>query len=565
MIHRKKPYSLKDNQPSAGSIRASARPFRNRELHVEAEHDSLDHGGFIVPRASRLARFARMLGAFVVVLLLAGLMSGAGIYFLLRGEAIENSALNQRIEQRIQQMLGRKMLVNLGRMTIAFDRDGLLSLAATDVQLLRPVDRQIASRLGKVVVGVRPWSLLSGEPQIDAVIIQDSTIDVSLLPLPAQAPIPANLPKLLEVAGSQLDGFARQFAAERFRLFRFENIDISGAGLGRKTADIIHIDNFDLRFRRNATLTVSSQLSTTKSQIVLEGAWRKTTGDAAELDMRLKGINLQEWAGDPAEEGGLGGSNSPREIYARTGFSADGEPLNPQLSISSQEPGTLRLGRYARTEINRFQLNFRLLTDRNQIELDPSNFSAGNFFARLIGGIRPVDANLGYAGKLEFELIADPAIGAPTVVGEDSVPAAIRIGGSLDRAEKIVDLSQILVLSRFDRISGSASFGFDGPTPSIAAAAASDGVSMAAVKQLWPFFLAPPTRNWAMRNIVGGRVSNIDLSASIPAGIMGRFLDGAKIAPGDLVLNADFPMSEWTLSVNCLRSATHRGKSGWME
>ncbi|MCB1460194.1 MAG: hypothetical protein KDJ48_13205 [Nitratireductor sp.] len=540
MIHRKQPYPQGEDHAPAGGLRGFSRRLRNRELHVEAADDGLGHDGVVVPRATPLKTVARMLGAFVVVLLLAGLMSGAGLYFLLRGEAIENSTLNQRIEERIQQMLGRKMLVNLGRMTIAFDRDGLLSLAASDVQLLRPVDRQIASRLGKVVVGIRPWSLLSGEPQIDAVIIQDSSIDVSLLPLPQQAPIPADLPLFLENAGRQLDSFAKQFAGERFRLFRFENIVISGAGLGRRSADPIHVDNLELRFRRNGALTVSSGLFTAISRIEMEAAWRKVAGEAAELDMRLKGINLREWVGDPAIEDGFAGSDSRIDIYARTGFSAEGAPLNPQLSISSADPGTLRLGRYARTQINQAQLNFRLLTDKNQIELDPSNFSAGNFSSRLIGGIRPVDAKAGYAGKLEFELIADPAVGAPTVVGEQSTPAAIRVGGSIDRNRKIVDLSEILVLSGFDRISGSASFGFEGPTPSIAAAAASDGMQMSAIKQLWPFFLAPPTRNWAMRNIVGGRISDIDLSARIPAGIVGRFIKGEKIAPGDLVLTADF-------------------------
>ncbi|MEZ5872243.1 MAG: DUF3971 domain-containing protein [Nitratireductor sp.] len=520
--------------------RGLASRFRRRQLHVEASHDALGQSGFVVPRPSRFQGVVRFLGAFLAVILLAAVMSGAGLYFLLRGEAIENSTLNQRIEARIQQMLGGNMLVNLGRMTIAFDRDGLLSLAATDVQLIRPVDRKVASRLGKVVVGVRPLSLLSGEPQIDAVIIQDSSIDVTLLPLPASAPIPANLSDFLADAGRHLADYGEQFAAERFRLFRFENIKISGVGLGRKDANQIHVDNLDLRFRRNGALTVNSQLATRHSKIELQGAWRKVDGNAAELDMHLTGLNLREWSDDPAVEGGLGGSDAGLDFYARTGFSGDGKPVNPQVTISMPQPSTLRLGRYARTVLNQVQLNFRLLTDKNQIELDPSKFSAGNFSSRLIGGIRPVDAAKGYSGNLEFELIADPAVGAPTVVGEQSNPAAIRIGGSLDRNRKIIDLTEILVLSGFDRISGSASFGFEGPTPSIAAAAASDGVQMSAIKQLWPFFLAPPTRNWVMRNIVGGRVANIELSAKIPAGIIGRFIKGAKIDPGDLVLSADF-------------------------
>ena len=106
-----------------------------------------------------------MLGATLAVLLLASIMSAAGLYFLLRGESLENSTLNLSIESNIQRLLGPDYVVDLGRTAVAFD--GLLSVASSDVRILRAVDRQPVSTFGRVVVGVKPLSLLSREPQVE--------------------------------------------------------------------------------------------------------------------------------------------------------------------------------------------------------------------------------------------------------------------------------------------------------------------------------------------------------------------------------------------------------------
>ncbi|MFZ1813040.1 MAG: DUF3971 domain-containing protein [Rhizobiaceae bacterium] len=493
-----------------------------------------------MPRRNWLRRALRFGGAVLVVLVLASLMSAAGLYMLLRSDSLENSALNQRIESRIQQLVGRDFKVDLGRTTIAFDRDGLLAVAGNDVRILRAFDGLEISRIGRVAVGVKPMSLLSGDPQIDAVIISDTQVDVSLLPAGSFAWDARNLSQLLVEIGRKLAAAGTQFSGEKFRLFRFSDIELKNLPANAQRERRLGVENLELRFRRNAALQLEAQLESDFSKIEVAGRWRQVAEGGSALDFSVSGLDLRDVVRSPQEETGFAGSDAILALEGRVDFDSEGQPQKPQFSLSTINESTLRLGRYAQTPIHRMQLNFSVLTDRNQIELDPSNLVAGNFNARLIGGIRPVDEKQGYAGPLKFELIADPAAGAPTIVGEKSIVAAIRVGGSLLRQERRIDLDEILVLAGNDQATGSASFGFTGETPSIAAAAASNGMDVTAIKQLWPFFLAPPARNWVYQNVVGGRLSAIEISASVPAGIIGRFRVGKKIPDERLLVTADF-------------------------
>lgn len=498
------------------------------------------HRGFHVPGRRYLGKGLRIAGAVAVVLVLATAMSAGGLYFLLRGESIRSDALNASIAASIQRLLGPDYVVALGSTAVAFDPDGLLSVAGTDVRILRAADRQPVSTLRRVVVGVRPLSLFGDEPQIDAVIIEDSTLDFRVLPVVAPPwPIRDIEPALVGL-GSRFAELGDQFARERFRLFRFSNVRISGLTLGTGSARDIDVEELELRFRQKSELTLTGSFATDRSNVSLAASYRLAGDGDAAIAVEASGINLREWLGDPfTEADGPAGWDSLLAFEGSLSIGPDGTPSQPRLALSVGD-GTLRLGRNATTPVSELELSLRIIPEKNQIELDPSLLVAGDFRARLIGGVRPVDARLGYDGPLEFELIADPAIGEPTVVGEESVAASVRLLGRLDPERRLIDITTINIVAGEERMDGSAVIGLAGETPSIDAVGASAGMSVAAVKQLWPFWLAPPARLWAHRNLVGGRLTAISVEAAIPGGIIGRFRQGAKIAPDGLKLRADF-------------------------
>lgn len=467
-------------------------------------------------------------------------MSAAGLYFLLRGEAIENSTLNRHIEAEVRKIVGGDYVIDLGRTTVGFDRDGLLSVAGTDVQILQANDRRPVSRLGRIVVGIKPWSVVTGTPRVDAVIVEDSILDGRVLAgLVAGAAPQAGMDETLRLFGQRLRGVRDQFADKHFRLLQFRDVHVNGLDLGRREPGSIFVSELELRLRRGDDLSLAAKLSTGHSKIEIDSSFITRDGGSSELSLDLAGINLRDWTWELDSERGPVGTRLVVDAAARFGFNADGTPLEPTIRLTGAGE-RLRIGRKGRTDIRELQLNLRLMPQRNQIEIDPSILVAGGFHAQIVGGMRPADDALGFAGPLRFELVADPVRGTPTVLGERAVVAGMKFAGHYLPEESRINFDEVLAIAGRDRIMGSASIVFIGETPSIAAAARSRRFPVYAAKQLWPFWIAPPARRWAFANLVGGELTDISLSAGIPSGVIGRIHRGAKMKADEFELTARF-------------------------
>ncbi|MGI9401763.1 MAG: DUF3971 domain-containing protein, partial [Rhizobiaceae bacterium] len=486
---------------------------------------------------SRYRRGLRITGAVLVVMLLTVLLAGGGLYVLMRSEAIENSALNERIESGIQELIGPQYKLELGRTTIGFDRDGLLSFSSTGVRVVRSSDGQLASQLGRIIVGVRPLSLLVGDLHVNAVIVEDSTLDLTLLDIPPAKDLPTDIDGSLSLMKQHLEGAEKQFRDAGFRLVQFRDIRISGLSLGRPADRDLYIDRFDLRKRKSSKISLDAELHTDQSQIIAKGNYVSSQGAAETFDLSLSGVNLREWAREPNSEEGQLGSNALVTIDASFPFA--GEVTEPKINVTFSE-SDLRVGKRAITDIKQLDLKFRLIPDQNQIELDPSVLVAGEFNARMVGGVRPADMTGGYDGDLLFEMILDPARRLPTIAGEEAVNGSFRFKGTYQPANRLVDVDEVLILAGEDQLVGSAQFGLAKPTPSFKGSFKSEGIDSAAIKQLWPFFIGSPARAWIHRHVAGGRVSDIELKADVPVGIMGRFREGTKMQPDEFLLTANF-------------------------
>ncbi len=504
-----------------------------------AHHPSLQGDGYRVPRPSRLIRIARVLGATLVVLLLALTMSGAGLYFLMRGEAVENSTLTRRIEASVQKLVGPQFAVDLGPTTIGFDPDGLLSVVASDVAIRRPTDNQLISRLGRVVVGVRPLSLIRGDPQVDAVIVENSTLDARLIAFGAAPATSRTVQEFLTLVHDRLEAARKDFNNSNFRLFQLRNILVTGLGAGRIEPGEILLHELDLRYRRKA-LNLSASLTSQRSNLSLNASYQPDDAGGQSFKIAVDGLSMREWARDPSPEGtGFLGSDAVISLTGSMPFGANGDPGEPTITVSTQA-SALRFGDQSFTTIDSIALNLRLMPDRNQIEIDPSPAVGGPFRTTLRGGVTPTEGGDWLNGPLKFELIAEPTIRQPTVAGETSIVLAGSATGVFRRAERLMEIDSYRMLAGDDEISGSATFTFNGITPAVVAEASSKGLDVTAIKQAWPFFLSPPARKWVYSHVKGGRLSNISMRADLPPGVIGRFRKGARMEPGEFELSTGF-------------------------
>ncbi|MEM7461063.1 MAG: DUF3971 domain-containing protein [Pseudomonadota bacterium] len=492
---------------------------------------------FALPGFGAYARHVRIASAIMIVLMLAIFIAGSGLYILMRSEAIENSALNERIEAGIQNLIGPQYKLELGRTTIGFDRDGLMSFSSSGVRVVRSSDGQLASQLGRVIIGIKPLSLLIGDLHVNAVIIEDSTLDLALLDLPPSENLPTDVDGVLQAMKSHLVNAEKQFRNAEFRLIKFRDIRISGIPLGRPSDREIFVDRFDLRRKNSKRILLDAELHTDQSQILAKGSYLARRGEPAALDLSLNGLSMREWTGLPNSEEGQLGSDALVSVEAK--FPYEEDVFQPTIDVKFSQ-SDLRVGKRAITDIKQLDLKFRLLPSNNQIELDPSVFVAGDFNAMVVGGLRPAEGATGYDEDLIFELILDPASRLPTIQGEETVNGSFKMKGIYQRADGVIDINDILVLAGEDKLEGALKFGLAKPTPSLKANFRSAGIDGAAIKQLWPFFIGSPARAWIHKHVVGGRVTDIELVADVPEGVIGRFREGTKMKADEFVLTANF-------------------------
>lgn len=153
-----------------------------------------------------------------------------------------------------------------------------------------------------------------------------------------------------------------------------------------------------------------------------------------------------------------------------------------------------------------------------QIIVEPSSIHIGDTGGSFTGLVQ--DAG---GGRYVFAFESRDAILAPRDSGEEPLAAElIEFSGSADLASSMLDLDRIIIQSGQGSFAAAGRLGFTGETPSLAMAAELTPMSIATWKQMWPPFVAPGARRWAMDNMEGGHIASARFDANVPAGVLFR-------------------------------------------
>jgi hypothetical protein len=491
-----------------------------------------------MPLARRRNRWVRVAAGMLAVAALAMAMAGGGIYLLLRGDTVDNSSLNSALQSAVQRIAGPGLSIDLGRTSVEFRGDWLLTVSGRDISVKRSADGVEVARLGKIDAGVEPLSIFRGQPVVRAIRVRDTEIDPALL-FPGEASaMPASLDAGLSALMAMLHRQAEHLDETRFRDVELANVALRGIAAGSRGGPL-RIETLKFSIDGNGNLSGKGTIVSRTSKSTLALGYADADKGRKALNLAIDGVSLQEW---------FPGIDDARSFIAsdmllRFDFLAETEngelSGDPALTISSGA-GRMRIGKSEAFAVAPLTANFRLLASRNQIELDPIAISAGQVNARIIGGVRPVNDATGFAGPLQFELIADPAVRAPSAVGQPSVTSSIQALGTFDRRNRTVDIPDLIALVGKDQLRGSMRIDFNGRSPAFRADLKSAGMSVAAAKNFWPAFVAAPARAWFDANVVGGRIADFALASDIPPGVLGYLHDGARIEAGQFSLAARF-------------------------
>ncbi|MBN9021082.1 MAG: AsmA-like C-terminal domain-containing protein, partial [Rhizobiales bacterium] len=153
-----------------------------------------------------------------------------------------------------------------------------------------------------------------------------------------------------------------------------------------------------------------------------------------------------------------------------------------------------------------------------EIVVEPSSLHFGPTSGSFTGVIRDEGS-----GRMMFAFESGDATLAARDTGEPPLAVQqLEIAGSTDIASRVLDVDRVVIQTEDGTFAGAFRLGFTGETPSLSAAAELTPMDIATWKRMWPPFLAPGARRWALDNIAGGRIASARFEAAVPAGELFR-------------------------------------------
>lgn len=477
----------------------------------------------------------RFVAASLVSIALVAVVVAGSAYFYLQGNATKGSAVLVRIEEALKDVVGDGFNVELQNADLSFSTDARVVFKSRDVRITKIEDSRALAKIGEIEAKLNLLETLSGSTAIELVRIQNAEVDADVLGSGRGVFLPTHLDVPFNTIGDTLWKFQTYLDQDKFEELEIINSVIKGSVLGRKQADPIALEYLSLVPDGKGKFKLNSSLQTEYSNINLNSSYALTENAGSAYQFKATGIHMREWLSDPQEEAGVIGSDALIALSGNIPFSKDHTALDPTLNLKTGA-STLRLGKDAITDVSNLDLNLRLILEKNQIELDPSQVNMGRLKANWIGGIKPFNEEKGYAGSLRYDLIMQRGEFEPTIPGEEVVPAGFKINGLYNVEDKDLLVDRIFLTTKKGVVEGKGRMLFGGETPSLKATAETKGISVAAVKQFWPYFMADGAREWVHEHLIDGWVEEGTLKANIPAGIIFRIKEGAKIKPEEFDL-----------------------------
>lgn len=519
----------------------------------------------------------------ILIVLVAIVAVVGGFAFLLLGPA-DFGALRGRIKSTIEANVGSGYEVDVGRSALSLDPVLGLVVQIDDIVIRDPHDG-IAADIPSTRLAIDLWAMFGMRGLVRAVEVDGATLlfsrsedgrvhlgelrataaleDANGFSAPVVPPAVALPSDLADAAagpdGEQGGGFPDLFAA----------LQILDRGIEPAIATAVR-SGFERFAMTNATISVKDAreplprlfLRTDLSAVIQPG-----TGQVA-INFATSGYSGRWTANAERSVDAQSGERTLTATFSQLTladlFPVFGQenspvssdvPLYGRATVRLSQDGavtgaTLRLDLGAgivrfRTEEDYIQLDeatVRLRWDvaNNVLVVEPSTVFAGRTQALIGGTIRPV----GEPGdrRYAFNLESRGAILAPRDSPEPPLPTErIAVSGTADLPARLLTVDNATIVSPVASVAAAGSIGFEGPTPSVAMAVSFSPMPAAALKQMWPPFIAGGARRWVLQRVHGGTIAEGRIEAAIPAGILWT---GKRVRMPDDAFRMEFRMED---------------------
>jgi hypothetical protein len=502
--------------------------MRVRPSPALTPNQSVSAGARRLPPALRFALIG--IGAVAAIALAIVAVTTA---ILLSG-ATEVGILRDRVAAELSARLGPPFTVAVGRTVLRLEADEGLVAEIEDI-VVRGGSGDVVAAVPSVRLAVDPWSLLAlrvavteadiAEPKL--ALVRDAAGRIRLdggAPAPDTSGAPAAdepLPGLPQLAdgvaaadGAIADLLAGTAGAAMAVALRGGTVTIRDAVSG----NVRHIADVAVTGRLDPGAGTIAADATARGQ---SGAWSASFSRRVEADSGdrvLSGAFSQMTLAD-LSLGVAGSSIAEIPLYGGADVVIDERGMRDASLRLDIGAGVLDVGGPEEAILlDEASLRARWDGAAGEIVVEPSSVHFGPSGGTFTGVVRDEGG-----GRYMFAFDSSDTMLAPRDI--DMAPLAVagfELSGSADLAARRLDVDRLVLQTGEGTLAAAIRLGFTGETPSLAVAAELTPMDIATWLRMWPPFIAPGARRWAIDNISAGRIASGRFDASVPAGVLFR-------------------------------------------
>ncbi|MBX4996570.1 YhdP family protein [Rhizobium lentis] len=468
------------------------------------------------PPRSPMRRTAKLTSVFLGLILLIL----AAIVFTIESGMFDKP-LSQQAQAALDGVAGPRYRAEVGSTVIRFTSDFRLALEARNVNMIDQKSGQHLSTTGSVRLGLDPLQLFRGRIAVADIAAEDIALDTALLP--AGNPVKLDdlridaIPAAMETIFSQFDMFDSIVTRGSTNSVRISGIDIKLADTVNGPLSLV-VDNLVFAHAGPSSLQLKGEVALNGEVAELDVLAEKDGGQVSKVVATLKHANLTPFALKRNDQGVIRqGLNAFADLTVSATRERDG--VQPALAATVDvHPGLI----YADgdpQELSGGQFNLAFDFAKQTLEIARSNVRFGATTLPLNGALIDLDKLDPTAGKgFGIDLLVSGGTAAPGSSGEQPLAFDIQATGRYMVAGREFLFPNMTVSSPLGALYGALHIKLGDKSPEISFAGQSRELQTTAIKQLWPFWMAPKVRTWVHGNLFGGTVTNASISVFIPFG-----------------------------------------------
>ncbi len=481
------------------------------------------------PRRSPLLRAA--LYGIGAIVLLVGVVAAVTIAIVLSGST-EIGIVRDRVQIALAVALGPDLIVDVGRAAMTIDSDlGLVvdleRITARDragaVVVSVPTSRLAVDSLALLGMSVVVTRAELAAPTLALVRGPDGVVRLEGAEAPGGTRSPDNepVPGLPQLADRLVDADAVLGRILDEPALAHLDLTVTDGSVSVRDAVSGNVRRFEDIALIGSTDAAAGALTAELSARTPTGTWSASLArrvEAATGD-RLVSLGFSQITLADVTEGLAGTAAAEIPLYGAADIVLDARGLRDASIRLDIGAGVLDLGAPDETVLlDEAAIRARWDGAAGEIVVEPSSVHFGPTGGSFTGVVRDEGG-----GRFMFAFESgDTVLASRDMDGDPLAVQLLELSGSADVSARRLDVDRLVVQTEQGSFAGAVRLGFTGETPSLAVAAELTPMDIATWKRMWPVFVAPGARRWALDNISAGRIAAARFDAAVPAGVLFR-------------------------------------------